>query len=352
MTTERTNPDPEGFELRVYFAGLCVFSPRRTAEQEIDGMTVLLVTPPEDAPPPQPGRRSLPDTSHAAAVQFALRNRFSDEPRYPLVTGRHGDLFGLWFLDGEDLRIRIPPTFERALPESEFALDERPVAGTPTPQNATSFHWVVPLTDGHGGVAQLRDEVVNPKKNPPPAVAARLFLDRGALRPAGFALDDSGERFRVWDMGNGGEPQAVVSVMEHRQWIPGRRVQIEARSSGDLGSRPRYLTLQAAPGQRSVEIWMMSLERNEIERQAPPQPPETDRVYRRWQEELTTIRQLALPGGSLPEMRPRPRGGGQGLVRPAVVLPCDNHSMRQLFFPVVAGQLASASGCSPIRTGP
>jgi hypothetical protein len=361
-----------GFELRIHFAGVCAFTPRREGSKIAEMVVSLIDT--------EKGKKGKKRTSvaafapqmgglprHALVVQYSLKNRFSDEPRHPLFTGRHGSIQGLWLLDREDVEIRaVGGDLGGPLDVDETPLEN---GATPTEENAASFHWISPLYDASGQVTELDKKICDPQEKPRAAVGARVFLRHGRLRPANFHLDETGEKYALWDLGNG-KLQAITTVVRHTIQVRGSLVRLVAGRYRD--GKKRYLTLKPSSRRDEdfVEIWMMSREAEAIARQSVPRPVPKNETMEPWATELDLVHDLAAESAAAVTgqgERSYPKWVGSGGTVPmrfrrldevpesdrfAFMKPCHDQDMRHIFFQDYAGEVVTGTGCSPIRTGP
>lgn len=331
------------FDLRIFYSGLCVFAPIRNDDGEITEMDVYLVDS-------EHGKEAEGLERHSSVVQFALKNRWSDEPRFPLFTARDGTLRGLWKLDEEDVDV---VAVDGDL-DSKLTVDEtEPASPTQvTDADHESFAWVIPLHGDDGKLGRIRPGLAMPfddSNRCDRRVVARFRARAGRLFPASFNLHENRQRVQLWDFNAPGQsPRAVATLVEQRVRVDAPMVRLRARKFGEERSRFRYLTLKPSNGDSAVEVWVMNRELSEITHQTVP-PPTATEFHRPRDREIGLCYRLLEPS---PAERPAPQATEQGGdVKPSFFKECDDLAMRPFYFPVSDGELVTRPPCEPVRVG-
>lgn len=327
------------FDLRIFYSGLCVFAPQRE-NGSIKEIHVHLADT-EHGPEAEGVER------HHPVVQYALKNRWSDEPRYPLFTARDGGLRGLWELDEEDVDlVAVDGELEAALTVD----DREPDSLTDvTEDNCESIRWVIPLHDRDGKVGRVLPDLAVPldeTRKDQRRVVARFLARQGRLFPASFSLHESGERVQLWDFDVPGQaPRAVATLVEQRLRVNAPMVRLRARKFGEERARFRYLTLRPSRGEDTVEIWIMNRELKEITHQTAP-PAMVEEFSRDRAREIRLCYRL-LQAPPVGRGLPRPVHTGSE-VKPCFFKECADPAMKPIYFPYRDGELLTRPPCEPV----
>jgi len=327
------------FDLRIFYSGLCVFAPQRE-NGSIKEIHVHLADS-ENGPEAEGVER------HHPVVQYTLRNRWSDEPRYPLFTARDGGLRGLWELDEEDVDlVAVDGELEEALRVDDTEPDS---PTSVTEDNCESIRWIIPLHDRDGKVGRVLPDLAVPldeSRKHQRRVVARFLARNGRVFPASFSLHESGERVQLWDFGVPGQPpRAAATLVEQRLRVNAPMVRLRARKFGEERARFRYLTLKPSHGEDTVEIWIMNRELREITHQTAPPAMVAEFSRDRAREIRLCYRLLQAP--PVDRGLPRPADTGSE-VKPCFFKECADPAMRPIYFPYRDGELLTRPPCEPV----
>jgi len=327
------------FDLRIFYSGLCVFAPQRENGNVKEIHVHLADT--------ENGPEAAGVERHHPVVQYTLRNRWSDEPRYPLFTARDGGLRGLWELEDEDVDlVAVGGELESALKVDDTEPDS---PASVTDENCESIRWIIPLHDRDGKVGRVLPDLAVPldeSKKHQRRVVARFLARNGRVFPASFSLHEGGQRLQLWDFDVPDQPpRAVATLVEQRIRVDAPMVRLRARKFGEERPRFRYLTLRPAHGEDCVEIWIMNRELKEITHQTVPPAMVAELSRDRASEIRLCYRLLQAPpvGRALP--RPVHTGGE---VKPGFFKECADAAMRPIYFPYHDGELISRPPCEPV----
>lgn len=372
----------QGFKLRVFMTGLCVFSlPKRHGAP----VQVLLANAGDDDRIRQVTGKNL-IRPHKPVIQFEVANRVSDVPSYPLFQDPEGKLNGLWMLDHEDVNVILdmpggpdvrnygPDPAEQKYVRGELPPDEplpqrfEPPVVTremllknpqmPGPSDDEDFFWVSPARakaePGQiGDVLATKAQFLKPELSMEDVgddLAARFTIQGGKIEPAGFSFDSATREMFIYNIG--GIEQAVASVVEWSIDVPGDYVTFKASgfSNHDHPRDHRFLTLRPAPGESDVEVWLLNREIDEVIGQNPPVESEFEGPLRQKHEYLFLSQLLEEPQQSASPVRGRrPRLARQDEhFKQAKIR---NRTMRRIYFPGEDGEGDHVGGpCSPLSS--
>ena len=340
------SPEHLDITLRLYFTGMMVFADRG------DEMVALVVDMRAGEPTKKP-----PIPPHRPVVQVALANLTAEEQdrqrdwtldAFPLKDFR--DAFGseqrIWVLDCDVLEAG-----REFMYDTELKVCDLPLDGSALPRNAPhgeSLGWMAPLLGRDGEPPKLRKgllERFQPREGENPLVAAVRFR-RGELRTVAFAAEM--RRFVVWESPFPGVGQRTVSTVTEysvRYRFPRGTQQPEIRlTTRKFDDSPgRELILTPEPGKNFVEVWILNLEWEQIQRQHPPRPVRLNDEN----PELLFYYDL-LDNAPCPSELPKAIRHEQGVVDPALY-PCEDPAMKRLYFPSASGEIQSAAPCCPAR---
>jgi len=377
----------EGFKLRVFMTGLCVFVLPKEKGQPV---RVLMANAGTD--------ERIKDVTgdnkirpHKPVLQFEVANRVSDVPNYPLFQDPQGKLNGLWFLEHEELEVMgetlAGPLLKMMGPQSTnkgtrnltpgsemndqeplhegsvpniHSLKETPQL--PGPDDDDDFFWVLPARPEYdnptsqetllpAGVKFLVEKLAIDQVGDD--LAARFTLRGGKIEPAGFSFDSATRELFIYDIG--GIEQAVASVVEWSIDIPGDSVTFRTTCfEGHAAKRKhRYLTLRPESGEEDVEVWLLNREIDEVIGQNPPVESEFEGPLRQRHEHMILCRLLQgtqeLQQNTAPVRGKHPRLARddehfkQAHIR--------NQTMRRIYFPGEDGEGDHVGGpCSPVAS--
>jgi hypothetical protein len=320
-------PNTQPFNLRIYFAGLIVFTPTD------DGMDALLV----DAR--SPGR--VPQTQgierHFPNLHFEHRNLVNGPSS---TTFRDGEGQQKHLLKLDDRLLRLDAATKTQETKLSWANANGNGLGVipQSTQDAQLFDWVSPLLDRNGNRGKLKANLFGD------SVVAAMRCDRGRLRPAGFA--SQGQNFVVGDyQPNTTRTVATSVVLETTVTSP----TVEFTTTADQDTQ-RLVLRPAAQGPRDVEVWVMNARWATLRFQRLP----PDVVFHNPDLEYHYFYNL-LQAPPNPHRLPQATGTQASLTAPPLIpaqAPCNDKVMANLLFPSrLGGQLSAAAPCSPVFSG-
>jgi hypothetical protein len=325
-------------DLRIYFAGLSVLRPYATGIQAL----VVDARSPESTniqwPTDASGRPDLPEP-HYPVIQFNWDDAVGDRQVFGHFTDSIGQEKGYWLLD-KDVVTLDPET--QIVEENFDQLDQPLNEETPSDgKSARSLRWISPLPSANGTPPELIDGLEEPFNSPAAdqLLAGVVRLNKGALRPAGFASEQA--HFVVWKFGS--KTQAIASVVEYSATVQGSSVQFAAtKFDGSPGDTLELLPARNGEKNR-LEVWVLNRSWDAIEKQRPPRPVELNKTNSEYLYFHHLVQGAPSPSKVLPQ--------GQKLVAPGAVSPalrpCEDPGMRRLYFPTARGQMSAAAPCSP-----
>lgn len=365
----------QGFKLRVFMTGLCVFVLPKKANQPVQ---VLLANAGTDERIKEVTGQNV-IRPHKPVLQYEVANRVSDVPNYPLFQDPTGKLNGLWHLDLEDLEVVLDTSQKLmvrnlgpAASEEKYKLStpgrnvpvrngepREPVPFIPNNVDNGDFFWISPARNRStnegvpGRVIPAKDLYLQPKLKASEVgdnLAARFIIHAGKIEPAGFSFDSATKELFIYNLG--GVEQAVASVVEWSLEVPNNSVTFKTTTFDGHSAtrRHRYLTLAPEPGESDVEVWLLNREIDEVIGQNPPVESEFEGPLRQRHEYLFLSQLLQEPEqsatpvrGKLPRLASSDQQFKQARIR--------NRTMRRIYFPGEDGEGDHVGGpCSPLST--
>ncbi|MDJ0839102.1 MAG: hypothetical protein QNK37_21480 [Acidobacteriota bacterium] len=248
-----------GFELRIFFTGVCLFAPKAPGDWRVllaDALKPDVCIPGDQTPP----------KSHAGVIQFQQKNvnPHNTPDRFPI---HEDDDHTFWFLDREFVSISAKGCFT---PDS-LEIDLNTCSFEPYPRTRNqmdNIRYVAPMLgiDSGGNLerARLIDGLLDPifSNNANELLVGCVRLDKGRLVPCSFGRFEGPNCFD-----RDGVQQIHANVVQLSVWVDAETVEIA--STRFDGTRGKKISLRPEQGKRKyhppvVEVWVMNLELDQI----------------------------------------------------------------------------------------